>query len=312
MQTQTLQRPVKFSSFRNFLQPAIGLLVIYLIFRYFDPDKIFYYVQTINREQFIKAVVCLLLIIPLASLRLKFHSASFGYQKKFSTCVRTVFAGLSINMIVPAKAGDFAKAGFLHEKNDNWKDLIGICLVERVFDVFCLGLIGLSTAAILEFNILTYASVLMVLAASLIFIIILLNSKLIEKLKFVSFEKIVGNFKSDVRIIFKPLAFSFLCSLNNAILLGFLFRSIEQSTEILKPIAVLPIATLASAIPITPMGFGTRDGAFLFFLSDFIMPEKILAASLLYILLSQVTLGIIGLFVFLKRGDNRYKEPSLS
>lgn len=215
-------------------------------------------------------------------------------------------------MIVPAKAGDFAKAGFLHEKNDNWKDLIGICLVERVFDVFCLGLIGLSTAAILEFNILTYASVLMVLAASLIFFIILLNSKLIEKLKFVSFEKIVGNFKSDVRIIFKPLAFSFLCSLNNALLLGFLFRSIEQSTEILKPIAVLPIATLASAIPITPMGFGTRDGAFLFFLSDFILPEKILAASLLYILLSQVALGTIGLYVFLKRGDNRYKEPSLS
>ena len=301
MQTQTLQRPKKFSSFRNFLQPAIGLFIIYFIFRYFDSDKIFHYVQTINREQFIKAVVCLLLIIPLASLRLKFHSASFGYQKEFSTCVKSVFAGLSINMIVPAKAGDFAKSGFLREENDSWKDLIGICFLERVFDIFCLGLIGLSAAAILEFNILSYASVLMIIAASLIFFIILWNSKLIEKLKFVSFEKIVGNFKSDVRVIFKPLAFSFLCSLNNALFLGFLFKSIELSTEILKPIAVLPIATLASAIPITPMGFGTRDGAFLFFLSDFIMPEKILAASLLYILLSQVTLGTIGLFVFFKK-----------
>ena len=207
-------------------------------------------------------------------------------------------------MIVPAKAGDFAKAGFLHEKNDNWKDLIGICLVERVFDVFCLGLIGLSATAILEFNILIYASVLMVLVASLIFFIILLNSKLFEKLKFVSFEKIVGNLRSDIKIILKPLAFSFLCSLNNALFLGFLFKSIEQSTEILKPIAVLPIATIASAIPITPMGFGTRDGAFLFFLSDFIMPEKILASSLLYILLSQVMLGTIGLiFIFKRRGS---------
>ena len=305
MQTQTLQRPLKFSSFRNFLQPAIGLIIAYLIFWYFDPGKIFDCVQTINRKQFIKAVFFLLLIIPLASLRLKYHSASFGYQKKVSTCVKSVFAGLTINMIIPAKAGDFAKAGFLHEKNDNWKDLIGICFLERVFDIFCLGLIGVSAAIILQIDILTYASVLMVLVASLIFFIILLNSKLIEKLKFVSFEKIVGNFKSDVKIIFKPLAFSFLCSLNNALLLGFLFKSIEQSTEILKPIAVSPIATLASALPITPMGFGTRDGAFLFFLSDFIMPEKILAASLLYILLSQVALGTIGLFVFLKKGDNR-------
>ena len=276
------------------------------MFRYFDPDKIFHYVQTINREQFIKAVVCLLLIIPLASLRLKFHSASFGYQKEFSTCVKSVFAGLSINMIVPAKAGDFAKAGFLHEKNDNWKDLIGICLVEKIFDVFCLGLIGLSVATIIEFKIIYYPSVLMIAAATFIFFIILWNSKLIEKLKFVSFEKIVSNFKCHRRILFNPLAFSFLCSLNNALFLGFLFKSIEQSTEILKPIAVLPIATLASALPITPMGLGTRDGAFLFFLSDFIMPEKILAASLLYILLSQVALGIIGLFVFFKRGDNYY------
>ena len=305
MQTQTLQRPPKFSSFRNFLQPAIGLIIVYLIFWYFDPDKIFYYIQTINREQFIKAFVFLLLIIPLASLRLKYHSASFGYQKKVSTCVKSVFAGLTINMIIPAKAGDFAKAGFLHEKNDNWKDLIGICFLERVFDIFCLGLIGVSAAVILQINILSYASVLMVIAGSLIFFIILLNSKLIEKLKFVSFKKFVGNCESDVRIIFKPLAFSFLCSLNNALFLGFLFKSIEQSTEILKPIAVSPIATLASAIPITPMGFGTRDGVFLFFLSDFIIPEKILAASLLYILLSQVALGTIGLFVFLKRGDNR-------
>ena len=305
MQIQILERPIIFSSFRNFLQLAIGLLIIYLLLRYFDPDKIFHYVQTINRDQFIKAVVCLLLIIPLASLRLKFHSASFGYQKKISTCVRSVFSGLTINMIVPAKAGDFAKVGFLREKNDSWKDLIGICFMERVFDIFCLGLIGLCAAAILEFNILSYASVLMVIAASLIFCIILLNSKLIEKLKFVSFEKIVGNLKTDIKIIFKPLAFSFLCSLNNALFLGFLFKSIEQSTEILKPIAVLPIATLASAIPITPMGFGTRDGAFLFFLSDFITPEMILAASLLYILLSQVALGTIGLFVFFSKRDIR-------
>lgn len=305
MQTQTLQRPLKFSSFRNFLQPAIGLIIVYLIFWYFDPSKIFVCVQKINREQFIKAVFFLLLIIPLASLRLKYHSASFGYQKKVSTCVKSVFAGLTINMIIPAKAGDLAKAGFLHEKDDNWKDLIGICFLERVFDIFCLGLIGVSAAVILQINILSYASVLMVIAGSLIFFIILLNSKLIEKLKFVSFEKIVGNFRSDVNIIFKPLAFSFLCSLNNALFLGFLFKSIEQSTEILKPIAVFPIATLASVIPITPMGFGTRDGVFLFFLSDFIMPEKILAASLLYIFLSQIALGTIGLFFFTKRGDNR-------
>ena len=83
MQIQTLQIPKKFSSFRNFLQPAIGLIIIYLIYWYFEPGKIFYFVQTINREQFIKAVVFLLLIIPLASLRLKYHSASFGYQKNF-------------------------------------------------------------------------------------------------------------------------------------------------------------------------------------------------------------------------------------
>ena len=155
-------------------------------------------------------------------------------------------------MIVPAKAGDFAKAGFLYEKNDNWKDLIGICFLERVFDIFCIGLIGLSTAVIIQFNIVSYASVLMVITTALIFFIILFNLKLFEKLKFISFEKIVCNYKSDVKIIFKPLAFSFLCSLNNALFLGFLFKSIEQSTEILKPIAILPIATLASAIPISP------------------------------------------------------------
>ena len=304
MLTQALQIKYNFRSFRNLLQLAVGLLIVYFLLRYFDPDKIFYCVQTINLDQFIKAFVCLLLIIPLASLRLKFHCASFGYQKKILICVKSVFSGLAINMIIPAKAGDFAKAGVLHSKNDSWKDLFGICFFERIFDVFCLGLIGLSAATFLEINILSYASILMIVSTSLLFFIILLNSRLIEKLKFVSFVKVVDKFRSDKKIVIKPFAYSFLCSLNNSLFLGFLFKSVEQSIKMIEPIAVLPIATLASALPITPMGFGTREGAFLFFLKDCILPEKILAASLLYILLSQVLFGCIGTFFLFKRGGS--------
>ena len=78
-------------------------------------------------------------------------------------------------------------------------------------------------------------------------------------------------------------------------ILYLLFHSVSVNISFIENIAYSPIAIFVGLLPISISGIGTRDSAFVYFLSSYNM-ENILCATFLFTILAYWTLGLLGSF----------------
>lgn len=174
-------------------------------------------------------------------------------------------------------------------------------------DLFWLGAIGIVTSNLVKDKQLLFLSCSVCLVSFGMICLVFKANRLVKKFKFISFSRFIDNVRVNKKTIALPMICSFLCNLNNAIIIGLLFKATHSYSYIFYPIAVFPASTIASVVPVTPLGLGTREATFLYFLNDILPAETIVASSLLYTLLSQILLGICGaIYLSIRSRNSKY------
>jgi uncharacterized membrane protein YbhN (UPF0104 family) len=283
----------------------IGFITtIIIVITYVDTRKFFSILINAHSQYLGLSCISLFLIIPFAALRLKLFLLSGGIQKSLALCTKSFLSGMSMNLLIPARGGDIAKVIFLKEsENEKVSTMTYLCILERLADIICLSLIGIVSSILTKSLIPSLLSSFFLILSFFALVLILKTNK-IPLLKKEIIEQIESGIKcfKNKKIIFCAFGASFVCCINNIMLMGLLLKTVYIESPMLQVFATSPTASIVGALPLTPMGMGTRDGALVYLLANHIPKESALAGSFLYMVSSQIFIGIIGMpIIFRKR-----------
>ena len=281
----------------NFWIKFLGFIVtVSIAIIYVDTGKFLSILMNANSQYVIFSFVTLVLIIPFSALRLKLFLLSGGIEKSLVLCTKSFLAGMSMNLLLPARGGDIAKVLFLKEsENEKVSMMTFLCIFERIADIICLSLIGI-IASILTKSILPSLLSSLFLILSFFALVLIFKANKIPIIRKKLTYQIEGGFKyfNNKKVISCAFAASFVCCINNILLMSLLLKAVYKESPLLQSFATSPTASIAGALPLTPMGMGTRDGTLVYLLRNHIPKESALAGSFLYMVSSQIFIGIIG------------------
>lgn len=298
----------------------IGILVfLYIIFCQIDLAKLFRVLAGANIYLIVSAVAISLIMSFIQPARWNYLKRSQGINYRFKDSFLIYNSSFFFSAITPGHLGDLIKAAYL--KKDGYsigKSLVSVIL-DRLADVFFLFLVGyLSMFFFARFFVkyIILISCLILIAAAIIYFF---NRKELPKiivkkiLKFIipakyqkswhlSYQDFINGFKAYSLKVYLNL---FSITVANWLLYYLSFFLMAKSIGVNVPFIFLSmsitIATLATLIPISIAGLGTRDAVLLLLLSLFkVSPEKIIGLSVLYLVLLLATITI-GFAAWLKK-----------
>jgi len=229
----------------------------------------------------------------------------------FSTAC--IFVSQTANIVVPARLGDFVRMFILkHEKQTTYTSGFTSLVAERVYDILTIAVLGLIAIPFLiplipaqySWCIWVIMGVIIMGAIGILFLILMRNAST----KNILFAKILEIFAQFRQVSSSPRTFLHLAGVSIIIwlmdilicwLVGLMFN---QNINIFLVLFAVVIGNLVKAIPITPGGIGTYEGAMLIVFSFGGIPANI--ATLIPIIdhliknLITITGGIISLIVF--------------
>jgi uncharacterized membrane protein YbhN (UPF0104 family) len=201
-----------------------------------------------------------------------------------------------VGTLTPGKAGEMLKAVAVPDKVMG----LGTTIAERVVDVAILGLYGLIFGLLSAHPTATLGGLFgLAVAGGLV-----VGAYLVSRLPMIPpgiRSKLAALLTVFPLLLAKPrlLAACVLASALNWFLsmwqLQLLLSAFGVDVPITILMAVLPAATFAGLLPITPAGAGTRDAALLFLLAGTVDSAALLASSVVYTLYGYLFLGVAGL-----------------
>jgi glycosyltransferase AglD len=256
----------------------------------------------------IAVIICLAAWI-LRGWRYHYILKSLGYIVGVIVSTACIFVSQTVNLIVPARLGDFVRVFILkHEYNITYSEGVASLVVERVFDIFTVALLGaISILFVLNAPSWFYTIIVLPLVAGLVFFIFLIFIG-----KFSTENKYVAIILTMLHEIRKASL-----SVKSVILLGFssiviwlldilvclaVVLMFEQKIEFAVIVLAIVIGNLVKAVPLTPGGIGTYEFALAatFTLAGVDPAVATLIAVIDHLIKNLVTLvgGIVSIYYF--------------
>ncbi|MEQ8381597.1 MAG: lysylphosphatidylglycerol synthase transmembrane domain-containing protein [Coleofasciculus sp. A1-SPW-01] len=210
------------------------------------------------------------------------------YQMKFGQVYQLILIANSLNMVLPSKMGDVAKAYFIKEQG-HIDGCLSLCLI--IFEKLC---DMLSVLICCGFGLFFYDTKSQVLEGVSIFIflailggfVILFSAELmptIDRTLKINYPRLHQKSKNLIKswrtlnhyiwhnkIIFgKIILTSLIISFLNFLQIWLLIIALNAWTPFLISLALTPLAILAGLLPFTFAGIGTRDAAFIMLYQPF-------------------------------------------
>jgi glycosyltransferase AglD len=242
----------------------------------------------------------------------RYHSILQGLNYHVGVTVSTacIFVSQTVNLVVPARLGDFVRVFILkHEFNTSYSEGVSSIVVERVFDIFTVALLGaLSLLFVLNAPAWFTTLIIVPIAAGLLFFAFLL---------------FLGKFSSDNKYIViilnmlheikrASLSIRSITVLGTSSIIIWLLdilvcNAVISMFELQIPFALVVLAVvignLVKAVPLTPGGMGTYEAALAitFGLAGGVTAASaILVAVIDHLIKNLVTLagGIVSIYYF--------------
>ncbi|WOF16533.1 flippase-like domain-containing protein [Methanoplanus sp. FWC-SCC4] len=122
---------------------AFSLIVLALVLYFTIDENTIEYLQKLQPEFLIAALVLHMGSLCAWALRIKFMSRSLGHKVPFMHCLNMVFANLLIAAVTPSQAGgEPVRIHELYRADVPLGDATAIVIMERVLDGILLGIIG--------------------------------------------------------------------------------------------------------------------------------------------------------------------------
>ena len=265
--------------------------------------------QHIIPQYLIVAVIICLAAWILRGWRYHYILKSLGYMVGVVVSTACIFVSQTVNVIVPARLGDFVRVFILkHEYNITYSEGVASLVVERVFDIFTIALLGaVSILFVLNAPSWFYTIIILPLVAGVIFFVFLIFiGKFSMQNKYISIiltmlheiRKASLSVKSILLLGFSSIVIWLLDVLVClAVVLMF-----EQKIEFAVIVLAIVIGNLVKAVPLTPGGIGTYEAALTaaFTLAGVSPDTAMIIAIIDHLIKNLVTLagGIVSIYYF--------------
>jgi glycosyltransferase AglD len=194
--------------------------------------------------------------------------SSLNYSVSITASTACIFVSQTVNVIVPARLGDFVRVFILkHEYNMTYSEGVSSLVVERVFDLFTVALLG-AIAFFFVLNVPAWFTTIIIvpLAAGVLFF-----AFLIVVGKFSSTNKyivIILNMLHEIKRASLSLrsivvlgASSIVIWLLDILVCLSVVLMFEQTVPFAIVVLAVVIGNLVKAVPLTPGGMGTYEAA---------------------------------------------------
>lgn len=305
--------------------PVIGITLFLYILHAVGLFNIINQLKSINLLYLALAWLMVIPFVIIKALKWNHIIKCFNVSYKLKEAFNVIFIGWFIGLITPARAGDFTRAVYL--KNDKKLSLgksLTTIFLDRILDIFVLFILAFFGTSVLVSTFFLNKSILFVVASFFILFLACLflmmkRNLIILVLKPIYNRLIPSRFKKKLAaqfnefynglFIIKKNKIAFIKAFLLTVLLWFL--SIFQFYLIAYALGLkisyyflllfIPITIILELIPITISGIGTRDGAFILFLSLVsISSSAAVSFSFLVLIINYLTV-VPGFLLWLKK-----------
>lgn len=277
--------------------PFVGLaLTLFILSRLVDLGTAFTALATARWDWTAAAMFMTLLAPFIVAVKLWLVLRIIDYPTTVARCWSAVLAAVTLNAVLPGRGGDFVRAAFLAEGPGTLGLLVGAVMLERLIDVFTLGLLALIASFGGGAGVIPWVAAAACAAAVGAIGIMSLGHRLPYK---ADLAERVG--RSARRMYARPglaaaLVFTSLLSwVNNVAAMDFALRAVGAELPWVAVARAAPIAILAGIVPVSVSGIGTRDTALMLLLSPYGQKEAIVAGAFGYTVLMSWFLAAFGL-----------------
>lgn len=257
----------RFFTWKTALGFIAAFILLFILMRQVEPVKIYDVFKTINWFYFIIALVLALIPFPIIAYRWGLLLENVGYKIKLKDLTEIVLLFYFANMILPFKLGEFYR-GYLMKKNYDIpiSKTMGTIVIERLIDMFFLGILMIVTALLVFKKILPSVLgsliilCLMIITILSIIVIIIYKPGIIPS----KFKKIVFLFREGIssiklKNIFQLFSFSLLRWLMTIVSVYYIILALNISLSIPQMSFIIIASNLVQIIPFTPGGLGITD-----------------------------------------------------
>lgn len=262
------------------------------------------------------AVFLNLIVHVVLSIRLKKILSIQGLNLNLKEAIYLNFIGCFFNNFLPTSiGGDLAKAYYATKKTTKKLETFSSVFFDRFFGFLSIGLLAFFGIIFLNRGIkdksLLWGSILFS-SIVLSFFVILLNKRLAKALfsrlldlpifregsKFRRLYNAINAYKERKMVIAQLVGISLVGQMIWVLAIYVIIKSLSQNMSLLYLFLVIPLVSVAAMMP-SINGLGLREGAYIYFLSEFINRESAFAVSILalaIIFIMSLIGGILYLF----------------
>jgi uncharacterized membrane protein YbhN (UPF0104 family) len=242
---------------------AIGI-VAFMLFRVWD--DLFIALQNSIPEYLVVGTVICLCAWWLRGWRYHLILKNLSYQVSITASTACIFISQTVNLIVPARLGDFVRVLILkHEYNVTYSEGVSSLVVERVFDIFTVALLG-AIALFFVVNVPAwfYTVIMLPLVAGVIFFLFLLfMGKFSSKNRYITiFLTILHEIKRaslSLKAVVLLGGSSIIIWLLDVFVCVAVVMMFQQQIPFAVIVLAIVIGNLVKAVPLTPGGVGTYE-----------------------------------------------------
>lgn len=288
---------------KRLISITISLTILAIIYWRIDFNEL---VQTLGNSDAAWMVVAIGMVIPLTlftAWRLQ-QLMPTGNRLGFGEANRLILAASGLNMVLPSKMGDIAKAYFMQRRGHLEGSLaLSLVVFEKTSDmlsllVWCVFGLMLYPQKDLFFWLLT-----VIVIVGLVLGFLLLGSRSFARFSFslgrkiapakylgklenlqVAWLEMLDYFWRDRRQLTKIWLTSIFIWFLHLLQIWFFILALKAWTPWLINLALAPLAILVGLLPLTFAGVGTRDAAILLFYQPYLSPPTAAALGLLFTL----------------------------
>jgi uncharacterized membrane protein YbhN (UPF0104 family) len=234
---------------------------------------------------------------------------SLNYQIGLVFSTACIFVSQTANLVVPARLGDFVRVFILrHEYNTSYSEGVSSLVVERVFDIVTVAILGaVALVFVLDVPPVYYSLIIIPLIAGVIFFIVLFclgkrssENKYLQILLTMLHE--IKRASLSPRSIIVLGVSSIIIWLLDVLVCVSVVMMFEQQIPFAVIVLAIVVGNLVKAVPITPGGIGTYEIslAIIFGLSGASPAISTLIAVIDHLIKNLVTLagGIVSVYFF--------------
>ena len=287
----------------------LSVLVLAVLYAFIDTNALLAALKGTSSGPLFLSLILLIALIGVSALRLRILARAAGLEVALPTATAATLAANALNIFLPAKMGDIAKATMLRDSANSALPSLNISIYEKATDVFALFAWG--TLALIGLDQARHGfSTLIVVIITVGLGILLFSTAPVRG--FLGMTRMVGVPPAATERYFhmwtamierlwrQPAAMVLVLALSAAIWAGHFVQIALMTWALgvngpwLALGAALPLIILAGFVPFTFAGIGTRDAMIILLAGPLIGPEKAAALGILFWLRYLVP-GLMGL-----------------